>query len=130
MNTSPQQAQRLVVISVLGLLIVAAYRGNLSDSQESIWKRLWGTGVLAIMLGIIADIAPQIAGPFALLILAGSVTGGGDKALHNFLGKLTGGGTISQASNPKGPPGPSGPTPSTAKHPKAKGPPGPAGPTG
>ena len=125
MNMSPQQAQRLVLISVFGLLVIAAYRGNLSNENESLWKRLWGTGVLAIMLGLVADVAPTIAGPFAVLILAGSVTNGGDKALHNFLGKLGGGSSAST-----GPAGPHGPNlgPQGGTRPNNKGPAGPQGP--
>jgi hypothetical protein len=102
-NQSPQQAQRYVLISVFGLLVIAAYRGKLSTADVSFTKRLWGTGVLAVMLGLIADVAPQIAGPFALLILAGSVTHGGDKALQNFLGKIgsSGGGGGQTISKPQ-----------------------------
>lgn len=93
MNQSPQQAQRYVLISVIGLLVIAAYRGKLTGGDVPLAKRLWGTGVLAIMLGLVADVAPQIAGPFAMLILVGSVTNGGDKAIHNFLAKASGGST-------------------------------------
>jgi hypothetical protein len=123
---------------VFGLLIIAAYRGKLSDSQESVWKRLWGTGVLAIMLGIVADIAPQVAGPFSLLILVGSVTNGGDKALHNFLDRVSGGSTGTTPSGATGPAtkpthnkppagatGPTGPPPTHNKPPG-----GATGPTG
>jgi ABC-type Co2+ transport system permease subunit len=97
------QAQRYVLISVFGLLIVAAYRGKLSDNKESFSKRLWGTGVLAIMLGLVADVAPQIAGPFAALILLGSLTTGGDKALNNFLGKASSGKPVKQPTQPSHP---------------------------
>jgi len=136
-NTSPAQAQRYVLISVLGLLVIAAYRGKLSDDRESFSKRLWGTGVLAVMLGLVADVAPQVAGPFAILVLAGSVTSGGDKALGNFLGKLgknspqgstgSGGAHVpGGASHPGGPTGPQGnhgTAPGGASHPA-----GPVGP--
>ena len=88
--TSPAQAQRLVLISVFGLLAIATYRGKLSDARVTTSKRLWGTGVLAVMLGLAADVAPQVAGPFALLVLVGSFTSGGDKAIQNFLGKVGG----------------------------------------
>ena len=93
MNVTTTQARRYVLISVFGLLAIAAYKGNLADSQVSFSKRLWGTGVLAIMLGLAADVAPQIAGPFAVLVLVGSFTSGGDKAIQNLLGKVSGTGT-------------------------------------
>lgn len=92
--TSPAQAQRLVLISVFALLGIATYRGKLSDAKVTATKRLWGTGVLAIMLGLAADVAPQVAGPFAVLIVVGSLTSGGDKALTNFLGKISGGSNV------------------------------------
>ena len=104
---SPQQAQRYVLISVFGLLVISAYRGKLSTKDVSFQKRLWGVGVLAVMLGLIADVAPQIAGPFAILVLVGDITNGGDKALHNFLGKV-GGGTVAPGKAPAGPRGPIG----------------------
>ena len=99
MTDSPAQAQRLVLISVFALLGIAAYRGNLADAQVPLEKRLWGSGVLAVMLGLLADVAPKIAGPFALLIVVGSLTSGGDAAIQGFLGKVSGG---SSSSSGKG----------------------------
>lgn len=101
MNTTSAQAQRYVLISVIGLLVIAAYRGKLDTAQLPFAKRLWGTGVLAIILGLVADVAPQIAGPFSILILVGSVTNGGDKALHNFLGKASGSSSPSSGAGGK-----------------------------
>ena len=98
MNVTTTQARKYVLLSVFGLLAIAAYKGNLADSQVSFSKRLWGTGVLAIMLGLAADVAPQIAGPFAVLVLVGSFTNGGDKAIQNALGKIGGTGTTAAAS--------------------------------
>ena len=92
MNVTTTQARKYVLISVFGLVAIAAYKGNLADSQVSFSKRLWGTGVLAIMLGLAADVAPSIAGPFAVLVLVGSFTSGGDKAIQNILGKVSGSG--------------------------------------
>ena len=102
MHPSTQQAKKYVLVSVLGLLVIATYRGNLCDSKVTFAKRLWGAGVLAIMLGLLADVAPQVAGPFAILTLLGSLTNGGDEAINNALGKVSGGGTSSAAkSKPK-----------------------------
>lgn len=98
MTSSPAQAQRLVLISVFALLGIAAYRGNLSDAQVPLEKRLWGSGVLAVMLGLLADVAPTIAGPFAILIVVGSLTSGGDKAIQSFLGKVSGGSSSSSSA--------------------------------
>ena len=83
--SNPATARKLVLLSVMGLLVVATFKGKSGKVPTS--TRLWGTGWLAVMLGVAADVAPQIAGPFALLILAGSLTNGGDKAFTNLLDK-------------------------------------------
>lgn len=82
---TPVAAKKMVLMSVLGLLIVATYKGRTGKVATS--TRLWGTGWLAVMLGVTADFAPQIAGPFSLLVLAGSLTYGGDQAFINLLGR-------------------------------------------
>lgn len=89
--TNPATARKLVLLAVMGLLIIATYKGRTGKVPTS--TRLWGTGWLAVMLGVTADIAPQIAGPFSLLILAGSLTSGGDKAFTNLLGHAGAGGS-------------------------------------
>ena len=114
-------ARKMVLVSVLGLLIVATYKGRSGKVPTS--TRLWGTGWLAVMLGVTADFAPQIAGPFSLLILAGSLTNGGDKAFINLLGKAGAGTAPARNRAPAGPRGPVG----TAK---AHAPAGPQGPVG
>lgn len=128
---STVQARRVVLVCVMGLLIVATYKGKSGKVPTS--TRLWGTGWLAIMLGIAADFAPSVAGPFALLILAGSLTSGGDQAFTNLLGRAGAGGSVNQKSNPSGPPGPAGPTgpdaPPVNQNTNPSGPPGPGGPT-
>lgn len=90
----PAQARRLVLISVFAMLAISAYRGKLTSGSGGVGflKRLWGVGVVAIMLGLLADVAPTVAGPFAVLIVVGMLTNGGDKAIQNFLGKASGGG--------------------------------------
>lgn len=88
---NPTQARRLVLISLVGLLGMAAYRGNLSGDR-GLSYRLWGVGMLGTMLSVAADFVPQVAGPFALLVLLGYATSGGDKAIENVLGKVSGSG--------------------------------------
>ena len=99
MTRDPATARRYVLFAVFGLLAINAYRGQLSSADVSFSKRLWGTGVLAIMLGFAADVAPTVAGPFALLVLVGSLTNGGDKAIQNALGKLSGSAASAAASS-------------------------------
>ena len=89
MNLSPQQARRWVLLSLVGLLGLAAYRGNLAGDR-GLSYRLWGVGMLGLMLSAAADFVPQLAGPFAVLVLLGYATAGGDKAIENVLGKVSG----------------------------------------
>ena len=81
-------ARRFVLVSVTGMLIINAYRGKLGN--EPIAKRLWGTGMLAVLLGFTADLAPPLAGLFAILLLVGTLSESGDKAIQNILGKAAG----------------------------------------
>ncbi len=103
MNVSVQTARRWVLLSMIGLLALAAYKDakGISSGGEGLFKRLWGVGMLGLMLSAAADFVPQIAGPFALLVLVGYMTEGGDKAIQNVLGKVSGpdtgsGGSLSQ----------------------------------
>ncbi len=105
MNPSVEQARRYVLVSMIGLLVMAAYKNakGVSAGDAGLFKRLWGVGVLGLMLSAAADFVPQLAGPFALLVLVGYATEGGDKAIENVLGKVSGdggggsGGTLGQA---------------------------------
>ena len=123
--TNPATARKLVLLSVMGLLVIATYKGK---GKVATSTRLWGTGWLAVMLGVAADVAPQVAGPFALLILAGALTGGGDKVFTDILAKAgTGTAGTGGNSHPAGPRGPIGKPskPSGNSHPA-----GPHGPIG
>lgn len=90
MNASTAQARRVVLLSVLVLFAVNTYRGRLSTADVTVTKRLWGTGMLAVMLGFAADLAPQVAGPFAALIALSLFTKTGDAAFTNLLGHASG----------------------------------------
>jgi hypothetical protein len=107
---NPTSSRKLVLASLLGLLALATYRGNLGGDQ-GIAKRLWGVGVLGLILSVLADFAPQVAGPLAFLVLAGYATNPGDKAIQNLLGKISGagGGVPVQVTNT--PPGTQAPAP-------------------
>lgn len=97
MRPDPTTAKRWVLLSILGLLVMAAYRdatGKSSGGGEGFFRRLWGVGVLGTMLTVAADFAPTVAGPFAILVLLGYATAGGDKAIQNVLGKVSGGGGV------------------------------------
>ena len=107
---TPVSARRLVLVSLLGLLALAAYRGSLTSGDLA--KRLWGVGMLGLMLTVAADFAPTVAGPFALLVFLGYASAGGDAAIENVLGKISGGSSVTAAASnaPAGPVGPVGST--------------------
>ena len=83
---NPAQAKKTVLVSMLILAGIAVYRGS---STGGTFKRIWGTGVVGVFLSITADFAPSVAGPFAALVVLGSLTTGGDTAIQNLLGGLT-----------------------------------------
>lgn len=68
------------------VLVNAARTGN----HERTYKSLWAIGLLTLGLSVFADFAPEVAGPFALLVLIamavrntgvlGNVIGGGRTA--------------------------------------------------
>ena len=89
-------ARRYVLLSIFALLALEAYRGKLETAQVGLAKRLWGVGVVAIALSLLADVAPTVAGPFAALVFVGALTqkadvvaklsGGGETVLHDVQG--------------------------------------------
>lgn len=81
---SPAKAKQTVLVSTVALMAISLYR--VKTEEGALYKRLWGTGVVGLFLAIMADFAPSVAGPFAALIVLGSLTNGGDKALQNLLG--------------------------------------------
>lgn len=109
MNLDAATSRRLVLISLIGLLGVAAYRGKLSTTDVSFQKRVWGVMVLGLILSTVSDLAPALGGPFALLVLLGSLTSGGDKAIQAFLGKIGGTGSASPAAAGPAAPAPAAP---------------------
>ena len=88
-GASPAAARKAVLLSAFALLGIAVYRENQGQkNQGSLYKRVWGVSVMSMMLAILADFAPAIAGPFALLTVLGSLTNGGDAAIQNLLGGI------------------------------------------
>ncbi len=84
---------------MVGLLGLGVYKGNVSG-DVGLAKRLWGIGALGLFLTLAADVAPSVAGPLAFLVLIGYATDGGDKAIQNFLGKVSGAGPTGVAVTP------------------------------
>ena len=96
---SPTSARKMVLVAMLGLTVINFYRSKTPESDVNLFRRLWGTGVLGLMLSVLADFAPTVAGPFALLVLLGSLTHGGDQAIQNALGKISAPTTATTASS-------------------------------
>ena len=89
MNPSPVQARKMVLVSMVLLVAIAVFRSSHGEGG-SLYRRVWGTGVLSMMLSLAADFVPTVAGPFAVLVVLGSLTNGGDAAIQNLLGRLGG----------------------------------------
>lgn len=86
---SKVQARKLVLVSAFLLAIIAVYRDKQAgDVGSGTFRALWGVGVVSFALSLLADFAPGIAGPFAGLVVLGSLTNGGDKVIQKALGKV------------------------------------------
>jgi len=95
-NISPETARRWVLVSMLLLLVMGVYKSSKPGDV--------GMAMLGTMLSLAADFVPQLAGPFAVLVVMGYATSGGDKALTNLLGKVSGSTTgTSGETTPAGP---------------------------
>lgn len=87
--TDKALARRLVLVSIGWMAGVALYDSRARGSGNT-FKRMWGVGVIGLMLSLAADVAPQIAGPFAALTALGvTFSPNGEQALLNFLGGAT-----------------------------------------
>ena len=118
LSVSKAQARQMVLVGTFALAAINVYKIKQGEPGSSAYKRLWGTGVVGVALAMVADFAPQIAGPFAVLIVLGSLTKGGDQIIQEILGgKFT-------VAGPTAPPGPRGPTAPASTAPKTKPKPG------
>lgn len=101
--TDKAGARKAVLLSAGALLLIAVYRDRQGSDNVNLFKRVWGVSVMALMLAVLADFAPGVAGPFAVLTVLGSLTHGGDAAIQNLLGGLsTGGGGLYGTTGPVG----------------------------
>lgn len=87
MNPSKVQARKMVLVSAFLLAAIAVYRDRQQGSGAT-FKALWGVGVVSLILSIVADFVPQIAGPFAVVTVLGSMTSGGDTLIGKMLGTV------------------------------------------
>lgn len=126
MNPNKVQARKMVLVSVFLLALISVYRDRQTSSPEGTYRQLWGVGVVGMFLSLLADFLPTIAGPFAGLIVLGSLTNGGERIIANALGLIA----VQQTDKPASPPsqgavnhpdegtrGPAPPSPSPGGHP-------------
>lgn len=85
---SPQSAKKLTLVSValMGGTVVVK---DLTGKQQTTFARLWAVGALGVVLSVVADFAPQVAGPLAALI-AISYLAGADTAITTLVHGATG----------------------------------------
>lgn len=110
MSPDKVQARKMVLVSALLLAVIAVYRDRKQGAGDT-FHALWGVGVFSMLLSLVADFAPTIAGPFAVLALLGSLASGGSA---NIVDKAFGGATTAAPSrtlNPARPASPAGTTP-------------------
>jgi hypothetical protein len=63
---SPQTAKVLVLGSTGAMFALVLLDSSSTDSRI---RRLWPLAVVSVGLALVADVAPEIAGPFAVLVL-------------------------------------------------------------
>jgi len=111
---NPAQSSRTVLVcGLLEAVFVLARAGRVSRDETV--KSLWAIGVIALGLSVAADAVPQVAGPFAILILValaarsrgdlGAVLGVGSAAASS-----SSGGAATQHPTRSGGESPGGPT--------------------
>lgn len=54
------------------------------------YQQVWAVGAIMVVLGLVADVAPQIAGPLAGLIALSTLTTGGLDAVTAVASRATG----------------------------------------
>jgi hypothetical protein len=62
-----ERAAKTMVLVAGGMMFAAIgiKRGQIADP----FRFAWAAGVITVFLSVLADIAPEVAGPFALLVL-------------------------------------------------------------
>lgn len=63
---SPTSAKTLVLVTGGLMLAIVGIR---HDAIADPFRAAWGAGVITLFLSLLADIAPEVAGPAAILVL-------------------------------------------------------------
>lgn len=64
------QSSRVVVICAFLEAFFVLAKARQGTSKDTTVKSLWAIGVITLGLSMLSDFAPQVAGPFAVLMLA------------------------------------------------------------
>lgn len=79
---SQSAARQMVVVSMLVTAGVVAYdvvrSGSSGVDSGMAFRTVWTLGLVFLLLGITADLVPELAGPFAGLIMLAVLVGRGD----------------------------------------------------
>jgi len=119
-NGDKVSARRMVLVSMLLLALITTYKDRQRTRDQGptkdTFRVFWVVGVVGMLLSILADFVPQIAGPFAGLVVLGSFFNGGEKVIEQALGVITP--PASSSSRPAAPsaPGPGSQGASTNVH--------------
>lgn len=77
-----QTAQRVVIVAAIVTLGVGWFNSAKKGNPLPSWKFIIGGGVTFIVLGIIADFEPEIAGPLALAVMTTALLSEGNGILE------------------------------------------------
>lgn len=113
-NPDKVQARKMVLVGILLLAIIGVYRDRKQTDPAGTFRVMWAAGVVGLLLTLLADFAPKIAGPFALLAVLGSLTR--DNVIERALGtvaptKSTGSGSGTSTRSASSPAPSATPTP-------------------
>jgi hypothetical protein len=76
----------MVLVSAFLLAAIAVYRDHRAGAGDT-FHALWGVGVLSLLLSLLADFAPTVAGPFAALVVLGSLASGQTSIIDKLFGR-------------------------------------------
>lgn len=82
-----EQASRLVVASLVVVSLTAVF-GEVGEGKTPKPRLFIAGGVMYLMLGLLSDFAPSIAGPLAVLIAIAVVLNQGEGAYGAFAKRL------------------------------------------
>lgn len=108
-NVSKVTARKMVLLAVFVLFALNLFHEQRGDSKYGFYRRIYSTAFVGFFLALVADFAPQIAGPLAVVIVLSQVPRKGNVALQSTIGRVVSGAGAPTAPGAGAPPGPAGP---------------------